>query len=161
NLRVGSSPHQLIVADLRHDGRLDLVLIAGSGVTVLLGNGDGTFQDPVTYVIPGNYPTTLVVADLNGDSSPDLVTLGTGGMVSVLFNRGNGTFQGAVSFGLSTGETPSALTVGDFYHHGILDIAVTAGRSECDPKYGCTLIACSINVLRGNGDGTFQVPMRQ
>jgi hypothetical protein len=161
NLRVGSSPRQLIVTDLRHDGRLDLVLIAGSGVNVLLGNGDGTFQDPVTYVIPGNYPATLVVADLNGDSFPDLVTLGTGRMVSVLLNRGNGTFQDAVTFGLSTDETPSALAVGDFYHHGILDIAVTAGKMECDPKYGCTLVASSINVFRGNGDGTFQAPMRQ
>jgi hypothetical protein len=161
NLRVGSSPHQLVVADLRHDGRLDLALIAGSGVTVLLGNGDGTFQGPVTYVIPGNYPAVLAVADLNEDGFPDLVTLGIGGKVSVLLNRGDGTFQDAVTFGLGTDETPSALAVGDFYHHGIIDIAVTAGKSDCDPKYGCTLIASSINVFRGNGDGTFQAPVRQ
>ena len=91
------------VADVNGDNKPDLIVAsrAPNGVdglvAVLLGNGDGTFQAPVTYDSGGESPFLLVVADLNGDSSPDIVVSNTAS-VGVLLGNGDGTFQSAVSY---------------------------------------------------------------
>jgi len=125
--------------DLRGDGIQDLVAISGGGVSVLLGNGDGTFQSPVNYSSGGS---SVAVGDLRGDGILDLVTLGAGA-VGVLLGNGDGTFQAAVPYDTGVPYTGSAPTValGDVTGTGILDVVVPGA------------------VLLGNGDGTFQAPI--
>ena len=83
------------VADLNGDGKLDLA-VANNGsnnVSVLLGNGNGTFAAAQNF-ITGTEPRSVAVADLNGDGKPDLAVASYGdGTVSVLLGNGNGTFR--------------------------------------------------------------------
>lgn len=60
-------------------------------IAVMLGNGAGTFQAPVTYGTGGSYPTSVAVADLNGDGNPDIL-VANGVQVGVLLGNGDGTF---------------------------------------------------------------------
>jgi hypothetical protein len=158
-IRLRGSVGSVAVADLRRNGLQDLVVIDGFGIEVLLGNGDGTFQDPVNYLGGDNFPSFVTVADLNRDGFPDLVALSRTG-AKVLLNNGDGTFQAPQTYTISD-EALSSLAVGDFHHTGILDLVVTGFQEECDPEYGCILIRSDINLFRGNGDGTFQAPVRQ
>ena len=126
-----------IAADLNGDGKIDLVVITpglglpGVGLVVLLGNGDGTFQSPLP--VSGCAEATGVqVADLNGDSVPDLAVtcliasgfgIPTGAYLLTLPGNGDGTFGAATQFSL--GPTPWAvLAIADFNHDGKPDVAV-------------------------------------
>jgi hypothetical protein len=111
-------------------------------VSVLLGNGDGTFRTAVTYNV-GTTPTGVVVGDFAGNGKLDIAVTNQGSdTVSVLMGNGDGTFQTAVNY--AAGSGPSALAVGDFNHDGKLDLAVTDLNSG------------RVSILLGNGDGTFQ-----
>ena len=108
-----------------------------------MGNGDGTFQAPVTYTL-GNNPTAVASADLNGDSRLDLVTASAGtGTVSVLLNNGDGTFGAKTDY--AAGPSVTSLLVRDFNGDGHADI-VAADHVG----------AGTVSVLLGNGDGTYQ-----
>jgi hypothetical protein len=147
---LGSSflPEALAVADVNGDGRPDLVVAdyGGSTVAVLLGNGDGSFQPPLTFAV-GDHPRALAVADVNGDNTFDIITANTGtpqhpgGTVSVLLGNGNGTFGPQRTFAVGTG--PTSLAVADVNGDHVLDL-VTAN-----------IQAGTVSVLPGNGDGTF------
>ena len=69
-------------------------------LTVMLGNGDGTFQPPVNYTV-GENSKSVVVGDFNGDGKLDLAVANAanlpGNTVSVLLGNGDGTFQAAVN----------------------------------------------------------------
>jgi hypothetical protein len=156
---TGSFAHSVAVADFNGDGVPDLA-VANEGtapnftdgsVSVLLGNGDGTFR-PAQNFSAGVRPTSVAVGDFNGDGIPDVVVtdggdnLGHGQGVSVLLGNGDGTFQAPRTF--SAGDEPWFVAVGDFRGAGILDLAVAnTGALGGSP---------SVSVLLGNGDGTFQ-----
>jgi hypothetical protein len=98
--------------------------LASNDVSVLAGNGDGTFQAGATYAA-GDGPTGIAVADFNLDGKLDLAVCNdASGEVSVFIGNGDGTFQPARGF--ATGGYPTSIAVGDTDHDGRTDI-VTAG----------------------------------
>jgi hypothetical protein len=143
----------IAAANLRGAGILDLVVVnaLSNEVQVLLGNGDGTFGEPTAYPTP-NYPAVVMVGDFNGDHKLDLVTVEESGYchcISVLLGNGNGTFQEPAINTLPPAP-PVALGLGDFNHDGKLDVisvGLFGGLNEID-------------VLLGNGDGTFTIGER-
>jgi len=142
----GTLPDAIAVGDFNGDGKLDLAVTsngnATGNVSILLGNGDGTFQPAVLY-LAGSNPSSVAVGDFNGDGKLDLaVANNDGGNVSILLGNGDGTFQTALDFSVESG--PSSLAVGDFNRDGKLDLAVANNVSG------------NVSILLGNGDGTFQ-----
>ena len=129
--------------DFNHDGKMDLaVTSSGGSVSVLLSNGNGTFQPAVSYPAGGG-PEAIAVGDYNGDGNLDLVVANsTDNNVSVLLGNGDGTFQAAVNY--AVGNDPDALVVGDFNGDGQLDLLIGDSTDN------------SVTVLLGNGDGTLQ-----
>lgn len=149
---VGRSPLPIAVADFNGDGRLDIVVAEGdhfdftfnpvyNSISVLLGNGDGTFQAPLS--VPSRqscqFPRSMVVGDFNEDGRLDVV-LGCSNTGVVALGRGDGTFQTPTA--VSGAE---AVAVGDFNQDGHLDLAFTGVSS-----------GGQLTILFGNGDGTFR-----
>src|SRR2546427_339973 len=126
---AGTHPQAVAVGDFNGDGRPDLA-VANSGssaVSVLLGNGDGTFQTARTFTA-GSGPQTVAVGDVNGDGRPDLAVANSGSnTVSVLLGNGDGTFQAARTF--AAGTTPSSVALGDVNGDGRPDLAEANPRS--------------------------------
>ncbi len=134
--------YSIATGDFNHDGKLDVVMMVINGFAVALGNGDGTFQKPVTY--PTKLSRSLAVADFNNDGNLDIVSADgdTPGTVSVYLGSGDGTFKTPL---VSRTTNPNAsVVVGDFNGDGKPDVVVI------DTPY--------ISVLLGNGDGTFRPP---
>ena len=145
---VGAGPFAVAAADLNGDGKLDLVTANqdSNDVSVLLGNGDGTFQAQRRFAA-GSLPSSVVVADLNRDGLPDIATANAGsGNVSVLLGNGDGTFRPQQRF--PVGALPFAVAVADLNRDSLPDL-VTANKSSND-----------VSLLLGNGDGTFQAQRR-
>ena len=138
-----TSPQDVTTADFNGDGNLDLAVATGNNtVSILLGNGTGSFPTHVQYAVPGN-PVAIAHGDFNGDGKMDLVTVDQyGSEVSVLLGNGDGTFQTHKEY--ATGGQPLFVAVGDVNGDGILDLVVVNYRAE------------TVSVLLGNGDGTFK-----
>jgi hypothetical protein len=166
----GNSSSAVVIGDVNGDGFLDLVVAnesasnsSGEGdVSVLLGNGNGTFQPAVNYDSGGSDATALAIADVNGDKHPDIVVVNrcdsecTGnGTVGVLLNDGKGSFLAPILYS-SGALLPDSVAVGDFTGDGKPDIVVAhkcAADGECNTSNG------SLGVLLNNGDGTFKAPV--
>ena len=147
NTDPNGTAYAIAVGDFNGDGNADLVVtnsVAGSSdtVSILLGNGDGTFQTQHTYSV-GFGAQGVTVGDFNNDGNADLVvTTNRDNTVSVLLGNGDGTFQSQVTY--SVGSQPSSLSTADFNGDGQADLVVS------------NLGDNNVSVLLGNGDGTFQ-----
>ncbi len=174
----GGGSSSIVIKDLNGDGRPDLILADGcqdlncstgfhGGVSVLMGNGDGTFQTAVTYDSGGVQAQSIALADVNGDGHPDLVVanlcessggcgggVGPGG-VSVLLGSGDGTFQAAVSYS-SGGYNANPVAIWDINGDGRPDVIVGNACQSSSCNNGS--VNGNVGVLLGNGDGTFQPP---
>jgi len=146
---AGVGPIGVAVGDFNGDGISDLAVAnygdangRGGNLSVLLGNGDGSFRKAVNYAT-GSGPFAVAVADFNADGFLDLVVVNDiSNTVSILLGRGDGTFRAARGF--PTGLYPDSVVVGDFNGDGIADLVVA--------NYGGN----NVSVLLGNGDGTFR-----
>jgi hypothetical protein len=140
---TGEHANSVATGDLNGDGHLDLAVAVTNrnAISVLLGNGDGTFQ-PGVYQPTGTVPLSVAIGDLNGDGHSDLAVANhVGGNISVLLGRGNGTFQGRVNY--ETDGAPTFIAIGDLNRDARPDLVVAN-------------LGDIFSVLLGNGDGTFQ-----
>lgn len=144
----GAVASSMVAADFNGNGILDLAVsnpgspsdFLGTSISVLLGNGDGTFGPPTDFTV-GTDPSPLVTGDFNGDGKADLgVANYQSSSVSVLLGRGDGTFS--PKFDFPVGPFPVGLASADFNGDGKLDFAEGGGLHE-------------LSILLGNGNGTF------
>lgn len=144
------NPRGVAITDFDGDGNPDLVSVNSfvNTVSVLLGDGERGFADPVSYGV-GSFPTDVVVGDFDEDGVPDIAA-SNGGVassnVSVLLGAGDGTFGAQRTFG--AGSFPYRLATGDFDDDGHEDLAVV-NRGIPDVPGG------TVSVLFGNGEGGF------
>ena len=147
---VGPHPYFVAIGDFNGDGKPDLVTtnLNSDNVSVLIGNGDGTFQTQVTYSTGTNSaPRAVTIGDFNGDGKSDLAVSdydinSATDSISVLLGNGNGTFQpAAITAGLTVN---SSIATGDFNGDGKSDLVITSPNSNV------------VSVYLGNGNGTFQ-----
>jgi hypothetical protein len=147
----GADPTSIASGDFNDDGNPDLAIVSDDTgdymgpytVTVLLGNGDGTFTaapSPET----GNQPSSIAIGDFNRDGIADLAVTNTqDDTVTILIGKGDGTFR-PMPNSPATGTNPEGIVAGDFNGDNILDLAVANGGAD------------TVTVLLGKGDGTFR-----
>ena len=152
-LETGSFCLSVAVGDFNGDGQLDLAVTDFSRpaelvsndvdtISILLGNGDGTFAAAGVNPATGSIPVSIATGDFNGDGKLDLAVANYGSdAVTILLGQGDGSFTAAAS--PATGSEPTSLAVGDFNGDGKADLAVTDEGSN------------TVTILLGNGDGTF------
>lgn len=147
---TAAQPLALAAADLNGDKRTDLVVLCDSGAKVeavltSVDQGSLRLDNKSGPALPAA-GRALAVADLNGDSRPDVVALSSGGKLTVLLTQADGTLNKGQEFDGPT--DPRDLSLGDLNGDGKADLVVASGT---DGK---------VAAFRGGGDGTFDVAGR-
>lgn len=171
-LGVERDPTSVAVADFNRDGRDDIAVANGQAgtIAVVLGSGTGSFSAPVEFGLGSQQaPTALAAGDFNRDGRPDLAVLVSElvptGEGPELFHRvlvldghrtagyaASGPAAGDFTVGaivtIGSGYFPSAFVAADLDRDGDLDLAAT------------TIGGDDVQVILGNGDGTFASPVQ-
>jgi hypothetical protein len=139
----GQIPVSIAVADFNQDGKPDLVTAnqISNDISVLLGNGSGSYGTATTFPSGAVNPTSVAVTDFNLDGKLDVAVSNISGSVSVLLGNGSGGF-GSPSV-LSTAGGSDEVVTGDFNLDGKPDMAVAKAFSN------------GVSVFSGNGMGGF------
>lgn len=146
----GDTPTSVTLSDLDGDGKLDLIVTNGGhmskGVSIWLGNGDGSFRDPKDYPA-GRRPLGVTLADFNNDRWSDLLVInGEKDSITTLLGNGNATFRPGRDSGANAG--PNCGLARDFNGDHLVDVAIVNLQSS------------DLSILFGKGDGTFHYPPR-
>jgi hypothetical protein len=152
NFPSGGAAQYTAAADVNRDGKEDVLASNLNGViSLLMGNGNGSFQAPKTIVaLPaGAYP--IVTADFNRDGNADLAVLEPGkASVLIYFGKGDGTFESAKT--IPVGNSPTYIVVGDVNGDGYPDLIFSASKGTgSNIQVGFTL-------LLSKGSGNFHAP---
>jgi hypothetical protein len=153
-LTAGVATDAVATGDFNHDGRDDIVAanVSSADLTVFLQNMTGGFAAGVPYGANSS-PECVVVADINKDQKLDILSCdGANEGVVVLLGKGDGTFPAGANGGsppeYGVHPTPGHLAVGDLDQDGFSDVVTADQGGE------------GIDILRGKGDGTFEVAMQ-
>ena len=159
-IMTGPVPESVAIGDLNHDGHLDLVvanegvapLFQNASLSVMLGNGNGTFQAPKNIKVVDIFarsPSFVTLGDFNGDGNLDAVVCANNdqGGALLMLGDGKGGFGKPTIIPLNSGCLQAL--AGDFNRDGKLDLVI---RLQRNPDSPITF------VLLGNGDGTFSTP---
>jgi glucose/arabinose dehydrogenase/fibronectin type 3 domain-containing protein len=137
--------HEVAVADFNRDTRPDLALTCHGNnfISVLLGNGDGSFGAATNFTV-GSAPHSIVALDFNGDGNPDVAVANLNSdNVSVRLGNGTGGFAAAVNY--TVGDGPHGIRAGDLNADGKLDLVTVNENSN------------NVTVLLGAANGAFTV----
>ena len=146
SIAAGTNPTNIAVADFNGDNKSDLAVTnqVSNDVSILLGNGDGTFQ-PQTLLSAGSGPYAIVAGKFNADNNFDLAVANSGSNnVSIYLGNGNGTFSAPTNF--FVGSSPLSIAAGDLNNDSKQDLAIA--------NFG-SFFSGSVSVLLGNGTGGF------
>ncbi len=144
NYPAGASPTAVAIADLNGDGKADLALASGTGVSVLLNSGGGAFGSPASYG-SGTNPYAIAAGDLNADGKLDLA-VGSNAGASVLLNIGAGAFAAAVNYNYTAPYSAAGpMVIGDLNGDGRPDLAASTRSDDCT----------AVAVLLNQGSGVF------
>jgi subtilisin-like proprotein convertase family protein len=146
NFPVGVNPTNMAIADFNNDSKADIAVTnqVSNDVSVLLGNGDGTFA-PQTVVSAGSAPYAIAAGKFDADNNFDLAVVNSGSNnVSILLGNGMGGFSAPTNF--FVGASPISIAVGDFNNDTKPDLAVA--------NFGSFFFG-SISILLGTGSGGF------
>ena len=153
NYVTGFVARTVVVGNFNGDSQPDLAVSSDfpshDGVSILLGNPDGTFQTFQKFDAGGQTTRSLAIGDFNGDGKQDVVTANDGfanNSLSALMGTGTGTLNSPRVF--MAGQSPVGVAVADFNSDGILDVVAV----NHDGTKG------TISMMRGNGDGSFVAP---
>jgi hypothetical protein len=138
---AGDDPQGIATGDFNNDGKQDILTIVNQGLSVLPGDGGGSFGSPI--LSPSNTGPLVATGFFDDDTDLD-VAVTYGSSVLVHLGNGDGTFDAGVFY--PGAQSPVAILVGDFDGDGIADIA------ESDQSFSTP----GVVVLLGYGDGTFQ-----
>jgi len=141
--KVGKNPTTVNPLDVNQDGITDLVTtnIGSDSLSVLLGNGDGTFHDQIQLHVCRE-PRSMAVGLFNRDQYPDVVLACSGSdEIAVLFGRADGKLDEGPQYPVH--RTPVAVTSDDLNGDHVPDLVVALRNDK-------------IKVFLGTGTGEFQ-----
>lgn len=141
NLHRDSYLDAIVPGDFNNDGKLDLIVQGGLGpvgspgsseygLTLLLGNGDGSFQPPVVIGSTSTLISSMAVADFNHDGNLDLITFNSSSAFDIFYGNGHGSFQAPLR--VATAAPIASGTIGTFFDDGYTDVAIADTNGDLE-----------------------------